>query len=98
MPHPKPFSAVNPTLPGFQRSLRKLSPEARALAERAILDLMLPEIPGKYGFKKLGGYRNPNVFTIMLGGNHAYKLSMEIDKGTAILRRVGTHKELDQYP
>ena len=42
---------------------------------------MLPEIPGKYGFKKLGGYRNPNVFTIMLGGNHAYKMSMEIDKG-----------------
>jgi hypothetical protein len=98
MPHPKPFSAVNPTLPGFQRSLRKLSPEARALAERAILDLMLPEIPGKYGFRKLGGYRNPNVFTIMLGGSHAYKMSMEIDKGTAILRRVGTHKELDQNP
>ena len=98
MPQPKPFSSINPTLPGFQRSLRKLSPEARSLANQAILDLMLPEIPGKYGFKKLGGYRNPNVFTIMLGGNHAYKMSMEIDKGVAVLRRVGTHRELDQNP
>jgi hypothetical protein len=98
VPQPKPFSSVNPTLPGFQRSLRRLSPEARALADRAILDLMSPEIPGKYGFKKLGGYRNPNVFTIMLGGNHAYKMSMEIDKDVAILRRVGTHRELDVNP
>ncbi len=98
MQRPRPFSAVNPTLPGFQRSLKKLSPEARSLANQAILDLMLPEIPGKYGFKKLSGYRNPNVFTIMLGGNHAWKMSMEIDNGVAILRRVGTHKELDENP
>lgn len=98
MPQPKPFSAVNLTLPGFQRSLRKLPPEARSLANQAILDLILPEIPGKYGFKKLSGYRNPNVFTIVLGGNHAYKMSMEIDKGVAIPRRVGTHRELDDNP
>jgi hypothetical protein len=39
---------------------------------------------------------NPNFFAIMLGGNHAYKKSMEIDKGVAILRRVGTHKELGE--
>lgn len=41
---------------------------------------------------------NPNFFAIMLGGNHAYKRSMEIDKGVAILRRVGTHKELGEKP
>lgn len=52
MPQPKPFSSVNPTLPGFQPSLKRLSSEAHSLADQAILDLMLPEIPGKYGFKK----------------------------------------------
>ena len=98
MQRPKPFSAVNLTLPGFQRSLKRLAPETRSLANQAILDLMLPEIPGKYGFKKLSGYRNPNIFTIMLGGNHAYKLSMQIDNGVAVLRRVGTHRELDESP
>lgn len=98
MPQPKPFSAVNPTLPGFQRSLKKLPAEARSLADQAILDLMLPEIPGKYGFKKLKGYRNENIFSIMLGGNHAYKMSIEISSGTAILRRVGTHKQIDKNP
>ncbi len=62
------------------------------------MDLLLPEIPGKYGFKKLAGYRNPGIFTIMLGGNHSHKMSMEIKNGVAILRRVGTHKELDDNP
>lgn len=61
-------------------------------------DLMLPEIPGKYGFKKLGGYKNPSIYTIMLGGNHAYKMSMQITNGVAIFRRVGTHRYIDDNP
>src|SRR5438105_269702 len=98
MAQPKPFTAVDAGLPGFQRSLRKLPREIRRLADQAILDLYLAEIPGKYGFKKLSGYRNPSVYTIQLGGNHAYKMSMEIAGGVAILRRVGTHREIDRNP
>ncbi len=98
MAQPKPFTAVDPTLVGFQRALRKLPPEIRLLADQAILDLLLPEIPGKYGFKKLNGYRNPSIYTIQLGGNHAYKMSMEIADSTAILRRVGSHRQIDDTP
>ena len=56
------------------------------------------QIPGRLDLKKLSGYRNPNIFTITIGGNHAYKLSFEINNGVAILRRVGRHKEIDRSP
>lgn len=92
----KPFSAIDPTLPGFQRCLKKCP--NRDLVDQAIADLLQDPIPGRLEFKKLKGYRNPNVFTITIGGNHAYKLSLEIRDGVAILRRVGTHKELDDSP
>lgn len=92
----KPFQAVDPTLPGFQRSLKKVS--NRELVDEAIADLLLDPLPGRFDFKKLKGYKNPNIFTITISGNHAYKLSMEIRDGVAILRRVGTHKEIDDNP
>ena len=95
--HGKPFKAINPTLPGFARSLRKCP--IRAEVQAAIDELMTcGTIPGKYDFKKLKGHHNPNVYTIMVGGNHAYKLSMEIRDEVAVLRRVGTHKEIDDLP
>lgn len=95
-PPVKPFKSVNPTLPGFVRSLRKCG--VRDLAEAAIVDLLKDPIPGKYDFKKLRGYRNPDLYTITISGNHAYKMSMAISGGVAILRRVGTHKEIDDNP
>lgn len=97
MPVPvKPFKGIDASLPGFQRSLKKCA--IRAEAEAAIGNLFLAPLPGKLEFKKLKGYRNPSVYTITIGGNHAYKLSMEIKDEVAILRRVGTHKEIDDAP
>lgn len=94
----KPFRHVNPTLPGFEKSLGRLSSDTRAMVDKAIADLYLDPLPARFDFKKLKGYRNPNVYTITIGGNHAYKMSMEIVNGVAILRRVGTHKEIDRAP
>ncbi len=98
MPQQKPFSAINPFLPGFQHCLKKLSPENLELAKQAMRDLMLPEIPRKYNFKNLEGYYSRNLFTITFGVNHASKISMAVVNGVAILRRVGTHKEIDENP
>ena len=98
MPPVKPFSSVDAGLPGFQRSLRKLPPEIRSRANDAISDLLLDQIPGALDFKKLKGYKNPNVYTITIVGNHSYKLSLEVSDGVATLRRVGTHKEIDEHP
>jgi hypothetical protein len=72
----KPFKSIDPTLPGFQRCLKKVG--NRELVDAAIADLLLDPIPGRLGFKKLTDYKNPNIFTIMIGGNHSYKLSLEI--------------------
>ena len=50
---------------------------------------------GALRLHKLGGYANPNVFTIDGTPNHAYKISFEFgENGAVILRRVGTHKQL----
>ena len=94
----KPFKTVNPTLPGFQRCLKKIPRDMRELVDSAIADLLDDPLPGRFDFKKLTGYKNPAVFTITIGGNHAYKLSMEIKGEAAILRRVGTHKQIDENP
>jgi hypothetical protein len=96
MPLIKPFKSIDPTLPGFKRSLKKAN--NREAIEKAIVDLLLDPIPGHLDFKKLSGYRNPSIFTITICGNHSHKLSMEIKDGVAILRRVGTHKEIDNNP
>jgi len=92
----KPFHAIDATSSGFQRSLRNFA--ERALAEAAILDLLKDPIPGRLDFKKLKGYKRPNIFTITIAGNHAFKISMEISDGVAILRRVGTHRQIDDNP
>lgn len=94
----KPFKSVNPSLPGFQRCLKKLPSEIRALADQAIVDLLDDPLPGRFGFKKLQGYKNPNIYTITIGGHHAYKLSLHIEQEIAVLRRVGTHKQIDDNP
>ena len=98
-----PFKSIDASLPGFKKSLAKCpirDAVTTALVDilRHVTDLENPTIPGKYDFKKLRGYSNPNVYTIMIGGNHAYKLSMEIRDECAILRRVGTHRMIDDGP
>ena len=98
MPPVKPFRAVSAALPGFQRCLKKIPVDIRPQVNDAISDLAEDPIPGRLGFKKLSGYRNPNIYTIMVGGNHAYKVSMEIVNGVAVLRRIGTHKQIDETP
>jgi len=96
MPFVKPFKSIDPSLPGFKRSLKKAN--NKEIINKAITDLLLDPIPAHLDFKKLKGYRNPNIFTITICGNHSYKLSMEIKNEIAILRRVGTHKEIDNNP
>lgn len=92
----KPFKFINPTLPGFKRSLRKIADTQMVID--AMDDLMRDPLPSKLDFKKLKGYKNPNVYSVTICGNHAYKLSFEIKDEVAILRRVGTHKQIDDNP
>ena len=94
----RPFSKVDASPTGFQRSFKKLSPEIKELVYTAIKELYGDPIPRRLDFKKLKTHRNPSVWTVTISGNHAYKMSMEIRDGVAILRRVGTHKQIDDNP
>jgi len=80
----------------FQRQYRKLTTQQQRLCDDKLRDLLQDPMPPGLRFEKLKGYRKPDLYTIHLDGN--YKLSMEISEGTAILRHVGTHNEIDRGP
>lgn len=69
--------------------------EIQAAVKEAIRDLFKHPIPKSRRLHALHGYKNPKVFTIDVMTNHAYKISLEISGATANLRRVATHKVID---
>lgn len=80
----------------FRRQYKKLTADQKKLCDSKLEDLKQDPMPPGLRFEKLNGYRKPSIYTIHLDGN--YKLSMEINGTTAILRNVGTHNEIDRGP
>ncbi|MYM65386.1 hypothetical protein GTP45_00880 [Pseudoduganella sp. FT55W] len=85
-------------LPRFERDYKSLSSKLQQAVAAAVADLMKHPIPNSRRLHSLRGHRNPKIFTIDVMSNHAYKISFEIDGETAILRRVATHKHIDDAP
>lgn len=84
------------TTPQYQRRYKKLTPDMQARVDSKLEDLQANPRPPGLGFEKLKGYQNPDVYTIHITGN--YKLSFEVNGDVALLRRVGTHDEIDRAP
>lgn len=82
----------------FQNSYRSLSNDIKECFKEIHKLLKHDPQPKKLRLEKLEGYRNPNIYTIHITPNHSHKLSFEIVGTTAILRRIGTHKEIDRAP
>jgi hypothetical protein len=80
----------------FEREIKALKPDILEAAKEAIKDLQKDPIPTSRRLHKLGGYKNPKVYTVDVLSNHSYKISLEIDGQTATLRRIATHKEIDR--
>jgi len=93
-----PISAVDRSRTSFTRSFSSLPDDIAALAVDAISDLLKDPIPARLRFHPLGGYKKPKIFTIDVTTNHSYKISLELVGSIAVLRRVGTHKEIDRAP
>ena len=93
-----PITAVDQTRPSFTRSFSALPNDIAELAIEAITDLLKSPPPARLRLHKLGGYKNPKIFTIDITSNHSHKISLEIDGNIAILRKAGTHKEIDRAP
>lgn len=80
----------------FHKDYDKLTIQLRDLVDSKLQDLAKQHRPPGLAFEKLKGYSDPDVFTIHINGN--YKLSLEISGGTAYLRRVGNHNDIDLAP
>lgn len=80
----------------FEKDFKALSPEQQDLVDAKLKDLMKNPRPPGLRFEKLKGYTKPNIYTIHVTGN--YKISFELNGNAGILRRVGTHNEIDRCP
>lgn len=83
---------------GFKRSVQRLGPEIRAQLQQALKDLMKDPQPSRLKLEKLQGYKNPSIYTIHFTGNNSHKLSFELKSDIAVMRRAGTHKQIDRCP
>lgn len=82
----------------FANDFKRLAPEIKVLAAKSISDLQRDPMPKRLRFEKLSGYRNPSIYTIHVTSNHSHKASFELVGTMAVLRRIGTHKEIDRAP
>ena len=82
----------------FKRDFKRLPVEVKKQVKEALGALLESPPPSWIRFEKLKGYRNPNIFSIHATRNHSYKISFELDGDVAVLRRVGSHKKIDEQP
>jgi mRNA-degrading endonuclease RelE of RelBE toxin-antitoxin system len=80
----------------FDKDYDKLTPQLKNKVDQKLEDLTKNPMPAGLRFEKLSGRHNPSIFTVHITGN--YKMSMEIESSEAILRRVGTHNDIDRAP
>lgn len=59
---------------------------------------MQDPIPGRLRVHALKGYKDPRILKIDVFANKAWQITFEMDGETAILRRLGRHKDIDDTP
>lgn len=82
----------------FRASAKKLAPGIKEHLKSALKDLVKNPQPKRLRLEKLQGNNKPPVYTIHITPNHSHKMSFEIEGDVALLRLVGTHKEIDRKP
>ena len=80
----------------FLRTWKKLPHEIREEAIQALKDLKKSPRPASLHFHKMRGFAG--IWTIHLSKNDRYKASLSIDGDVAVMRRCGTHEEVDRNP
>jgi hypothetical protein len=96
--------------PRFQNSFKRLKPDIkkearRALGETVLLDLDHP--PAKLHLHTLTNKQVPslldpskkvNVYTLHITSNDSYKASFTFEDGCAYMRNCGTHDDVNKTP
>ena len=86
------------TLETFDNDVKGLPPEMFTAIEDALNKLLVNPKSKKLRFKSVTGSKKPKLFAIHVTPNHSHKISMELDGTVAVLRRFGTHKEIERDP
>jgi mRNA-degrading endonuclease YafQ of YafQ-DinJ toxin-antitoxin module len=79
----------------FERDYKRLSPELKRAVDDCIRDLYKSPIPSTRRAHRINDSL-PKVFSVDVTSNKAYKLSFQIEGEMCILRRVGTHAQIDR--
>lgn len=82
----------------FQNDYRSLPADIKESFKERFKMLLDEPKPKKLRLEKLSGYKRPGIYTIHITSNHSHKLSFELVGTIAVLRRIGTHKDIDRKP
>lgn len=83
--------------PAFERDFRKLDSVLRDCTAAALVDLQADPIPlSRRAHSVSPKGAKPTVYTIDVTSNKSHKLSFHLNGQAAVIRRVGTHKEIDR--
>lgn len=79
----------------FETDYKKLPENIQTEVQDSLKKLLENPNSTKLRLKPVTGSKKPKVYAIHITANHSYKLTFEMDGTTAVLRRVGTHKKID---
>lgn len=86
------------TSSSFKKDYERLSDEIKRFVDLSLEGLLCNPQPGRLRLEKLQGNYKPPVYTIHVTPNHSHKISFEIKGTVAVMRKIGTHKEIDRCP
>ncbi|QYJ23656.1 hypothetical protein KYT87_10785 [Achromobacter sp. ES-001] len=82
----------------FDRDFRRAPVEIQNAAKNAIRDLMRCPQPSKLRMHSITGCFDPRILKIDVLANKSWQITFEMDGSVAILRRLGTHRNIDRSP
>jgi hypothetical protein len=83
----------------FERDYSRLSVDVQKEVDECIEEFARdPLPPGRRPHSVTPRGQKPTIFSMDVTSNKAYKLSFHLENGGAVLRRVGTHGQIDRTP
>lgn len=80
----------------FKRDYKKAPPEVKSALPAVLEGLKQNPQPKKLRVHSLNGCFDPRIFKADVTPNHAWQLTFHLDGEIAVLRRLGTHKQVDR--
>lgn len=82
----------------FKSCYQRLPDYVKDFADLALESLLHNPQPKRLRLEKLRDYKEPSIYTVHVTPNHSHKMSFELRGDVAVMRKIGTHKEIDRSP